>query len=279
MNVKHHMPAAGNSHRAFTLIELLVVIGIIAILIGILLPTLIRARARASDLKCASNVRQIVTAFRIYAAENRDFFPPAQDADGITWHVKLWDRVIGRRFPGNDYTGGGTYEYLKDTVYECPQAGNSRAGYNQSDHRCNGYAMNLCPPGSRGPRSQTDANVVFRIVESKKLSAVRDPSQTMLLSDSVGFYVEYYDRGRAMNHMDLPGYQGGMVRALGRHGKLKDSWNVAFFDGTVRLLQFKQVPGTPDKYYLQSAWLPPAKLVEAADINAETKYFWVGKAR
>jgi hypothetical protein len=39
------------------------------------------------------------------------------------------------------------------------------------------------------------------------------------------------------------------------------------------------VPGTPDKYYLYSAWLPPAKLVEAADINAETKYFWVGKAR
>jgi prepilin-type processing-associated H-X9-DG protein len=61
--------------RAFTLVELLVVIGIIAALIGILLPVLSGVQARGRDIKCQSNIRQILQAINGYAAENKGSLP------------------------------------------------------------------------------------------------------------------------------------------------------------------------------------------------------------
>ncbi len=68
--------------RAFTLVELLVVIGIIAVLIAILLPSLQAARQQALSVQCLSNLRTCGQFFQIYANQNKGFLPEA-DYDSV----------------------------------------------------------------------------------------------------------------------------------------------------------------------------------------------------
>src|SRR5258706_1758224 len=75
MKTARHAGRHATAPRAigFTLVELLVVIGIIALLVAILLPSLSKARQQAQAVQCASNLKQIGAAFQIYMNQNKGF--------------------------------------------------------------------------------------------------------------------------------------------------------------------------------------------------------------
>lgn len=69
------MDHSNHKHRAFTLVELLVVIGIIAVLIGILIPVVARVQVNARRTACMSNLREIGNFFQLYLNENKQRVP------------------------------------------------------------------------------------------------------------------------------------------------------------------------------------------------------------
>jgi prepilin-type N-terminal cleavage/methylation domain-containing protein/prepilin-type processing-associated H-X9-DG protein len=114
--------------RGFTLVELLVVIGIIAVLIGILLPALNRARRSAKTMACSSNMKQIAQAMMMYINDNKGKLPPCYISendgmpypDGWFWAAELVHQKY--LFAPNIYKNGSTTKtFDQQSVFMCPE--------------------------------------------------------------------------------------------------------------------------------------------------------------
>jgi prepilin-type N-terminal cleavage/methylation domain-containing protein len=123
--------------RAFTLVELLVVIGIIALLVAILLPTLGKAREAAHRAACLSNLRQVSIAFRFYAMNNRDQVPL-----GYRAKTKQFDSMVFSATSKRLVLFGWLYQaglMTPPQVFFCPSNNDPQSMYNTPN--------NIWPPG------------------------------------------------------------------------------------------------------------------------------------
>lgn len=109
--------------RGFTLIELLVVVAIIALLVGILLPSMAAATRVSKAVACMSQMRQIGIATMMYTEEFRGYLPRSTHS-AYAYHQSPWGYALCRYFNysrGDYKASGGGWTQIFNSLYRCPQ--------------------------------------------------------------------------------------------------------------------------------------------------------------
>ncbi len=230
----------------FTLVELLVVIGIIAVLTGMLLPALNRAKETARKLSCTNNLKQIGTVIQQYVGDNKDCYPllwngaPGEGydqgcknlfANGSRSLLGVYLPFLGK---SGVYLGTIVQNATTLTVTRCKLACPSREP--SKGNTVYSYGLNYF--------IQTDYTTKKNIPMG---AAVKHPSQTMYMAETSGPH-------------------NGFVCILPKYSPTETSYfpsgvhdmkpNILFMDGHVNALEYNRFAKGPAADYQKPFWTP-----------------------
>jgi prepilin-type N-terminal cleavage/methylation domain-containing protein/prepilin-type processing-associated H-X9-DG protein len=222
------------TNRAFTLIELLVVIAIIGILAAMLLPSLSRAKGKATGISCINNLKQLGLAAQLYVDDNRGYFPP---------------RANNNRWPSRFQAG-----YVDIKLLKCPNDvakpatwGGDPINY-PADAAPRSYIMNGWNDLMNVLLSPADMEryMAGTFPGSVRQNQLPSPSDTCLLgekmSDSPHYYMDLLElesSGAVGNDL----FQLNRSRHGGRGGENSGGGgsNYAFADGSARFVLYGEI--------------------------------------
>ena len=212
--------------RGFTLIELLVVIAIIAILAAILFPVFARAREKARQTSCLSNVKEVVLGHLMYM---QDYDEVAMShfwyAYGLPSNGQLWMQML--------------HPYIKNVqIHTCPSRSTTTwdGGYDSST----GIAYNY---------------FISQWYYPHTLSEVKYPAECMTFVDG-GYYYLQYGGGYYVNAIPANTVYGttGYATLIGQHN---DGNNCGFYDGHAKWYSLSFIHGQRGAYDKFNTWRAP----------------------